>query len=150
MHGRLTLYFAAMLGALAFTRLARAEPNTATRETNASRITEIGRAQYTKYCTACHGAAGKGDGTVADALKPRPADLTHIATRRHGAFPAAQVEEIIDGRKIARAQGARVMPIWGEQLAQNLPQATQAEKERLIANRIKLITAYLRSIQVAD
>jgi hypothetical protein len=44
-------------------------------------------------------ANGKGDGSLADELKVRPADLTEIATRRGGKFPAVEVREIIDGRR---------------------------------------------------
>lgn len=31
---------------------------------------------YTRLCAPCHGASGRGDGPVAAALNPRPADLT--------------------------------------------------------------------------
>jgi len=35
-----------------------------------------GKALYEKNCARCHGAAGKGDGTRAAMLDPKPADLT--------------------------------------------------------------------------
>jgi mono/diheme cytochrome c family protein len=38
-----------------------------------------GKAEYTKYCGACHGPAGKGDGFVATFLRPKPPDLTQLA-----------------------------------------------------------------------
>ncbi|MFQ5915161.1 MAG: c-type cytochrome [Nitrospinota bacterium] len=37
---------------------------------------EKGKALYTQYCAACHGATGKGDGPGAAALNPKPRDLT--------------------------------------------------------------------------
>jgi high-affinity iron transporter len=35
-----------------------------------------GRTLYAASCTACHGAAGDGNGAAAVALKPRPTDFT--------------------------------------------------------------------------
>ncbi len=35
-----------------------------------------GKAAFDQYCASCHGASGKGDGTGAAALHPKPKDLT--------------------------------------------------------------------------
>ena len=35
-----------------------------------------GKIVYTRYCVACHGISGKGDGPVGLTLNPRPADLS--------------------------------------------------------------------------
>jgi high-affinity iron transporter len=40
---------------------------------------ERGKAVFAKSCTLCHGAAGKGDGSMAASLDPRPQDLTDRA-----------------------------------------------------------------------
>lgn len=37
---------------------------------------ERGGQDYETTCTFCHGAAGRGDGTAAEALEPRPGDWT--------------------------------------------------------------------------
>jgi len=36
---------------------------------------ERGRAIYDKYCFYCHGRTGRGDGAVAIAVSPHPADF---------------------------------------------------------------------------
>jgi cytochrome c oxidase cbb3-type subunit 2/cytochrome c oxidase cbb3-type subunit I/II len=36
---------------------------------------EDGKELYTKSCTSCHGATGKGDGPASKAFKTMPADL---------------------------------------------------------------------------
>ena len=38
---------------------------------------DIGKAEYTFVCAACHGADRKGSGPMADALKTKPADLNN-------------------------------------------------------------------------
>jgi len=35
-----------------------------------------GKEIYDKYCLVCHGAEGKGDGTAAQSLDPKPSDMT--------------------------------------------------------------------------
>ena len=54
-----------------------------------------GRAIYSKNCAQCHGATGKGDGPWADALSPRPSDLTALSP--NGEFPKTHVLSVIDG-----------------------------------------------------
>jgi mono/diheme cytochrome c family protein len=50
-----------------------------------------GPALYRAYCTVCHGMDGKGGGPMAKSLKVAPPDLTHIAMRNGGRFPAARI-----------------------------------------------------------
>ncbi len=107
-----------------------------------------GEALYHQYCGACHGTGARGDGPVAEVLDPKPADLTRIAARRDGVFPAASIGRIIDGRDPIVAHGTRAMPIWGNELKADLPPAMGAETRA--RGTILLIVEYLRSIQVAD
>jgi mono/diheme cytochrome c family protein len=97
------------------------------------------------YCASCHGADGKGGGPVASSLRVEMPDLTQIARRQGGQFPAEQVRRIIDGRKTLPPHGTRDMPVWGSAFraaAANDPQS-QAQSDRLI----DLLVQYLRSIQ---
>jgi mono/diheme cytochrome c family protein len=46
-----------------------------------------GRAMYLRYCGACHGPQGKGDGAAGSLMSPKPADLTRLAEKHDGTFP---------------------------------------------------------------
>jgi mono/diheme cytochrome c family protein len=76
-----------------------------------------GRAEYLRYCSACHGDDGRGDGVVSGLMQPRPSDLTQLAAQHDGTFPILQVRETIDGREQPQAHGSTEMPVWGEILA---------------------------------
>jgi mono/diheme cytochrome c family protein len=72
-----------------------------------------GEELFDRFCASCHGAAGRGDGPVANGLRVPVADLTAIS-ERYGEFPAARIRETIDGRGVViTAHGTRVMPVWG-------------------------------------
>lgn len=65
------------------------------------------------FCASCHGKEARGDGPVAKTLKPTVPDLTRIATRNGGTFPAERIRQTIDGQNVPRAHGTRAMPVWG-------------------------------------
>src|SRR5215468_2892896 len=58
-----------------------------------------GQQLYSRFCAACHGDKGLGDGVVAASFKIMVPDLTRIARRHGGTFPEDQVRRIVDGRK---------------------------------------------------
>ena len=72
-----------------------------------------GPEMYQAYCASCHGQAGKGDGPVVAALKGTVPDLTTLAKRNGGVFPAKKVGEFIRGVAVAAAHGNLDMPVWG-------------------------------------
>lgn len=72
-----------------------------------------GPALYAAYCAVCHGKDGKGDGPMAKALKVAPPDLTHLAARNRGKFPAERVQKIIASKEQVPGHGTREMPVWG-------------------------------------
>ena len=63
-------------------------------------------------------------------LKEPPPDLTGLAKRNDGVFPARAVNEIIDGRTLLAAHGTR---IWGFDV--------------MVRSRIAAIVDYLSRIQ---
>ena len=99
-----------------------------------------GQEVFQSYCATCHGTAGKGDGPVASTLKKAPADLTRLAQRNNGKFPAAHVAEIL--RNVDQpAHGSNVMPVWGPLLLS--VSHNQGEFELRINN----IVTYIGSLQ---
>lgn len=102
-----------------------------------------GRDLFDFYCASCHGRDGKGSGHVAPALKTRPPDLTTLAQRNNGTFPAERVERTIRGDKQAAAavHGSSDMPVWGP-IFKGLDARNDVNEAR-IENLVK----YIESIQ---
>jgi mono/diheme cytochrome c family protein len=100
---------------------------------------------YRSYCASCHGVEAQGDGPVASSLRVEVPDLTRIAHRHGGRFPADQVRRIIDGRTTLPPHGTRTMPVWGQAFRAAGAEGSQtaAQPDRLI----ELLVEYLRSIQ---
>lgn len=70
---------------------------------------------YEAYCASCHGTTGAGDGPTAPALRTPVPDLTSLARRAGGTFPAARVRSVLMHGESLRtpAHGSRDMPVWG-------------------------------------
>jgi len=105
----------------------------------------VGKAMYLRYCGACHGPGGKGDGVVSGLMRPRPSDLTQIAKKAGGEFPFMQTLQSIDGTKTIRAHGDPDMPVWGEIFRDQT--AASVDRRAAVQGKLLLITDYLRSIQ---
>jgi mono/diheme cytochrome c family protein len=108
-------------------------------------LVEVGRDAFATHCTACHGSDARGAGPAAAALRTAPADLTRIAARRGGDFPADEIAAWIDGRLAPAAHGTREMPVWGYRFADGLPEGELTQD--LVRGRILTVVEYLRSIQ---
>ena len=104
-----------------------------------------GKATYTRYCGACHGPDGKGDGIAGTFMTPKPIDLTQIAKKNGGEFPYMRVMETVDGRNSVRAHGDPTMPVWGQIFADQagLEPTQRAE----VKGKLMAITDYIKSIQ---
>ncbi|MDZ7709089.1 MAG: cytochrome c [Roseovarius sp.] len=83
--------------------------------TAAAQDARIGERLYTRYCTACHGVGGAGDGPMTRVLTVDPPDLTRLAAKNDGAFPRRRVIWRIDGRDPILAHGNE-MPVYGDLL----------------------------------
>jgi mono/diheme cytochrome c family protein len=98
---------------------------------------------FRTYCAVCHGTSARGDGPLADSMRRRPADLTEIAKRNKGVYPADEVFRIIDGRRPVRGHGGPDMPVWGDVFAR----ADGGGDPAVVESRIKALVAYLETIQ---
>ncbi|MBO6574279.1 MAG: c-type cytochrome [Rhodothermales bacterium] len=105
---------------------------------------EQGEALYLQYCQNCHGTDARGTGPVADMLRIPPTDLTLIAERNMGPYPADEVASYIDGRRDTDAHGPRSMPVWGN-IWTDTDGSPEAEAE--VQRQINLIVEYLRTLQ---
>jgi mono/diheme cytochrome c family protein len=103
-----------------------------------------GAEMYMNYCAACHGRDGTGSGPVSPALKTRTTDLTRLAQRNHGKFPAERVKATLRGDLLVTAHGSKDMPVWGL-LFSYLGGGTHAE----VTVRIDSLARYIESIQQA-
>jgi mono/diheme cytochrome c family protein len=103
----------------------------------------VGRDLFEFYCASCHGRDGKGGGRAAAALKVPPPDLTTLAQRNHGTFPAERVEAFIkgEGRLSTPAHGSSDMPVWGP-IFKSLD-----NRNAINAARIENLVKYIDSIQ---
>jgi mono/diheme cytochrome c family protein len=97
---------------------------------------------FREYCAGCHGLSGKGDGPAAPTLKAKVPDLTLLAKKGGGQFPAARVRDLIAGDEVVASHGSREMPIWG-------PIFHRVEEDRDFGNvRLENLAKYLKSIQL--
>lgn len=111
----------------------------------AAALVQAGGDTFQRHCASCHGSDAKGTGPVAPLLRTPPPDLTAIAERRGGAFPAGDVAAIIDGRFVIAAHGTRTMPVWGRVLGAPIADDTTADE--VSRGRIDALVSYLQSIQ---
>jgi mono/diheme cytochrome c family protein len=103
----------------------------------------VGSGEYLfkSYCSSCHGLDGKGSGPVADSMRMKPSDLTLLARKNGGKFPAYRVEKLLGGAEGLPAHGTLQMPVWGPGLRDVKPDGGQSAK------RISNLLAFLESIQ---
>lgn len=104
--------------------------------------TAMGRTHFRTYCASCHGREGRGDGSLAEYLRVKPADLTQLSAKNGGEFPFEEIRKQIDGREVAPAHGSD-MPVWGDAF-EKVGDEQQALEEKILA-----LVHYVRSIQAA-
>jgi len=101
-----------------------------------------GQEMFKNYCAVCHGANGTGNGPAAEALKVPPTDLTTLAAKNDGKYPAMRVSAILRGESSLAAHGTKDMPIWGN-LFWNISGGHPSEVQQRVAN----LNHYVESLQ---
>jgi mono/diheme cytochrome c family protein len=118
---------------------AGAQKKNVKKEPSASSDSESGAQLYKNYCAACHGVEGKGDGQVARFLKVPPADLSALAQRNDGRYPADRVAATLRNGTDSGVHGTSDMPIWGP--------AFQSRGKDAAQTRIRKLTEFIESLQ---
>jgi len=103
---------------------------------------ESGSAMFAEYCAVCHGKDAKGSGPATPALRVAPADLTTLASRHNGVFPAAYVSNVIRLGPDVTPHGSKDMPIWGRAFSSLIP-----HDDNIVKQRIFNLTNYIKSLQ---
>jgi len=107
----------------------------------------VGRQVFERKCSECHGSEGENPRFVESFGGTAP-DLRLLSRAYGSPLPRDELAAFIDGRTDVAAHGPRAMPVWGEELYDNLPENTTVEEMR--AGTIDLLLDYLESIQVRD
>ena len=104
-----------------------------------------GEQLYGRFCAACHGLEGHGDGPVAESFAKDVPDLALISRRHGGQYPREWVERAIDGRHKVAAHGTQTMPVWGEDFA--IAHIGDPNAERAARTMIDRLVDYLATLQ---
>ena len=83
-------------------------------------------------------------GAMRSRSRAKPANLTEIAKRNGGEFPADMVFRTIDGRQPVRGHGGPDMPVWGDAFEKS----REAGDEARVKAVIQSLVDYLESIQL--
>ena len=97
-----------------------------------------GKEMYKSYCAVCHGLDGKGNGPAAPAMKTNPTDLTALAQKGAGKYPAAHVAAVIRGQATTPSHGSQDMPVWGP-LFSSIDQGHEAQVQQRVTNLVNYI-----------
>ncbi len=97
---------------------------------------------FKTYCAVCHGTDARGNGPATSALKVAPADLTTLAEKNGGKYPAMKVVTTIRGEDSLPAHGNKEMPIWGK-LFFSMSGGHESEVQQRVSN----LTKYIESLQ---
>src|ERR1700686_4922565 len=101
-----------------------------------------GAQMYDSYCAVCHGKEGTGNGPAASAMKTPPTDLTLLAKKDGGKYPATHVAAVIRGQATTPSHGSQDMPVWGP-LFSSISQGHEGQVQQRITN----LVTYIESLQ---
>jgi len=97
---------------------------------------------YQKNCAVCHGMDLKGTGPTPYPFRTPP-DLTTLARRHGGKFPAAYVSKVLRNGVVMPAHGPAEMPTWGTDFRE-----AEGLSSAQVTQRIADLTNYIKSRQV--
>jgi len=101
-----------------------------------------GKEIFVKYCASCHGTGGAGSGPAAVAMKTPPPDLTTLARRHEGKYPAGYVGALLKFGHSLASHGSEDMPVWGFRFKELDPVRDPTGQQH-----IDDVVAYIASIQ---
>ena len=110
----------------------------------------LGEFEYMNSCSACHGADGKGNGSITGYLNQSVPDLTMLQKNNDGVFPVTSAYSFIAGGAEVGAHGTRDMPAWGRRYmirAANDPDFLGGATQEYTNLRILALIEHLASIQ---
>jgi len=71
-------------------------------------------------------------------MKTPPTDLTTLAQKSGGKYPAAHVASVIRGQASLPSHGSQDMPVWGP-LFSSISQGHEAQVQQRVTNLVKYI-----------
>ena len=101
-----------------------------------------GKEMFALYCAPCHGADGKGNGPAASSMKSMPTDLTQLAKKNDGKFPAARVSGVLNFGSGVTSHGSADMPVWGP-----LFRSLDKYHDSVVQQRVSNLVTYIESMQ---
>jgi len=108
-------------------------------------VAQDGGDTFLRYCAACHGPEGRGDGPLAASLTRPPSDLTQLAKNNNGHYDESAVMSVIDGRRQVVEHGTRDMPVWGAIFEEEEKGTPYPAYQSLVRSRF--LVDYLATIQ---
>jgi mono/diheme cytochrome c family protein len=102
-----------------------------------------GKEMFSEYCAPCHGLDGRGNGPAASAMRSQPTDLTQLARKHDGKYPANSVASVLKFGGGPGVHGSAEMPVWGPLL-----QSLDKFHDTGVQQRISNIVNYIETLQV--
>ena len=134
--------FIAILTILSAIAVAQAAPASSTPQVKHVPIgnapSNSGQEMFKSYCAVCHGVDAKGNGPAASAMKTPPTDLTALAKKENGQYPAAHVAAVIRGQATTPSHGSQDMPVWGR-LFSSISQGHEGQVQQRVTNLVNYI-----------
>jgi hypothetical protein len=101
-----------------------------------------GGEMYAAYCVGCHGEDGLGYGRYSSDCTVPPSDLTQLARRNHGIYPAEKVRQVLRQGTGQAPAGRGYMPIW-----EPLLKVLNGDAPGVTEVRIRSLAEYVRTLQ---